>query len=100
MNELVLTCSQGHDLNIKERRKDMEKLIGSFDTRRGHGQVRVYVVSDGKTSISVRMYSYRGDDWRLTKKGVTIPGTKVYKLTKLIEKAADYVGKLQTATTT
>ncbi len=80
----------------------MEKLIGSFDTKRGHGQVRVYVVSDGKTCISVRMYSYRNGDWRLTKKGVTIPGTKVYKLTKLIEKAAESIagGKLQTATTT
>lgn len=80
----------------------MEKLIGSFDTKKGHEQVRVYVVnSDGKTSISVRMFNYRNSDWRLTKKGVTIPGTKVYKLAKLIEKAAELIaeGKLITATT-
>ncbi len=80
----------------------MEKLIGSFDTKKGHQQVRVYVVNDGKTSISVRMFSYRKDDWHLTKKGVTIPRMKVYKLTKLIEKAAESIaeGKLQTAETT
>ncbi|MFC2002923.1 hypothetical protein ACFLV4_03135 [Chloroflexota bacterium] len=80
----------------------MEKLIGSFDTKKEHGQVRVYVTDNGKTSISVRMFSYRNGDWRLTKKGVTIPGTKVYKLTKLIEKAAESMaeGKLQTATAT
>lgn len=80
----------------------MEKLIGSFDTKKGYEQLRVYVVSDGKTSISVRMFSYRNGDWRLTKKGVTIPGIKVYKLAKLIDKAAEFIadGKLQTATTT
>lgn len=80
----------------------MEKLIGSFDTKKGHEQVRVYVTDNGKTYISVRMFSYRNGDWRLTKKDVTIPGTKVYKLTKLIEKAAELIadGKLQTATTT
>ncbi|GAI18440.1 unnamed protein product [marine sediment metagenome] len=78
----------------------MEKLIGSFDTKKGHEQVRVYVTDNGKTSISVRMFSYRNGDWHLTKKGVTIPGTKVYKLTKLIEKAAESIAerKLQTAT--
>lgn len=80
----------------------MEKLIGSFDTKKGHEQVRVYVTDNGKTSISVRMYSYRNGDWRLTKKGVTIPGTKVYKLTKLVEKAAESIAedKSHTATTT
>ena len=80
----------------------MEKLIGSFDTKKGREQVRVYVVSDGKTSISVRMFGYRNGDWHLTKKGVTIPGMKVYKLTKLIEKAAETITgeKLQTAETT
>ena len=70
----------------------MEKLIGSFDTRRGHEQVRVYVVEDnGKTHISVQMFSYRKGDWCLTKKGVTIVGAKVYKLVKLIEKAAEFI---------
>ena len=79
----------------------MEKLIGSFDTKKGHEQVRVFVVSDGKTSISVRMFRYRNGDWRLTKKGVTILGTKAYKLTKLIEKAAESIaeGKLQNTLT-
>ena len=67
----------------------MEKLIGSFDTKRGHKQVRVYVTDDGKTSISVRMFSYRNGDWLLTRKSVTIPGTKVYKLNKIIDKAAE-----------
>ena len=79
----------------------MEKLIGSFDTKRGHKQVRVYVVnSDDKTHISVRMYSYRAGDWRLTKKGVTIPGTKIYKLTKLIEKAAELMSEEKSANAT
>jgi hypothetical protein len=29
----------------------------------------------------------------MTKKGVTIPGTKIYKLTKLIEKAAGSIAE-------
>ena len=40
----------------------MEKLIGSFDTKKGHEQVRVYVTDNGQTSISVRMFSYRNGD--------------------------------------
>ena len=78
------------------------KLIGSFDTKRGHDQVRVYELNGGgKTCISVRMFHYRGEDWHLRKTGVTIPRNKGYKLTKLIEKALDRVSeeKLQTATT-
>ena len=70
----------------------MDKLVGTFDTKRGHEQVRVYVTDNGKTSISVRMYSYRKGDWHLTKKGVTVPQTKVYKLARLLEKATEFLG--------
>lgn len=79
----------------------MEKLIGSFDTKRGHEQVRAYTFnSNGKTSLSIRLYSYRAGDWRLAKKSVTISGTKVYKLTKLIEKAAESMSAEKLATPT
>ncbi|MFC1955787.1 hypothetical protein ACFLWZ_04575 [Chloroflexota bacterium] len=70
----------------------MEEFIGSFDTKRGHEQVRVYVENgNGKKSISTRMFSYRKCDWRPMKNGVNIPATKVYKLTKLIDKAHDFI---------
>jgi len=78
----------------------MEKLIGSFDTKKGKEQVRVYVDRDDKkTFISIKMFSYRNANWHLTKKGVTIPAMKVYKLTKLIDKAAELLAgeKTQTA---
>lgn len=79
----------------------MEHLIGSFDTKTGHEQVRVYIVNgNGKTLISARVYNYRKCDWRLSKKGVTIPGSKVYKMTKLMDKAAEFISsdKFQSAT--
>ena len=69
----------------------MEKLMGSFDTKKGHEQVRVYVAKDGKTFITIKMFSYRKENWHLTKKGITIPAMKVYKLTRLIEKAAESI---------
>ena len=80
----------------------MEKLIGYFDTKKARRQFRVYTVnSNGKTSLSMRMYSYRAGDWCLTKKGVAVPRMQVYKLTKLLEKAAESIaeGKLQIAIT-
>ena len=79
----------------------MENLIGSFDTKTGHEQVRVYLVNgNGKTTISVQMFNYRSGDWHLSKKGVTIPGSKVYKVTKLMDKAAEFISsdRFQNAT--
>ncbi|MFW9875832.1 MAG: hypothetical protein ACFFG0_22230 [Candidatus Thorarchaeota archaeon] len=69
----------------------MERLIGTFDTKKGHEQVRVYLAEDRKTLISVRMFKYRKDNWHQMNKSVSIPKSKIYRLIKLIEKAVDVV---------
>ena len=75
----------------------MEKLIGSFDDREGHEQVRIYSVeSKGRTYISIRVYSYRAGGWHLTKNRITLPKTKAHELGKVLAEASNSILNQQT----
>ena len=80
----------------------MDALIGKFDKKNGYEQMRVITTTyNGKTYVDVRIYVLVENDWKATKKGITINDTDAHTLAKLVEKATEFIAtnKVHNATT-
>ena len=68
----------------------MEEVIGSFDVKEGHNQIRVtkqdYM---GKSYVDIRVYYRKEGEWKPGKKGITVPQAEAKTLAKLIMQALD-----------